>query len=133
MIALIRAAMCDLMPRGAALPGLADTAVSDFLHTLKRESGGLFWLGLVLGAWVYTLTPCLTVFVPLPSFLLPARLRDRHASRIGSSELYLIRQAIAVVRLAAGLCWGSDPTVRARFGLAPYPSDPGSYRGSTPP
>lgn len=128
MIAVIRAAMCDLMPRGTALPGVADTGVDEFLRTLERESSALFWFGLVLGAWVYTLTPFMTVFVPLPSRLLPAGLRNRHAQRIGSSKVYLIRQAIAVVRLAAGLCWGRDPSVRAQLGLAPYPEDPGTYR-----
>jgi hypothetical protein len=129
--ALIKSAMCDLMPRGTsqdALPGIADTGVDEFLRTMKRESDGVFWLGIALGAWVYALTPMLTVYVPLPAFLLPASLRDKHAQRIVGSKLYLVRQAVFLVRLAAGLCWGRDPQVRARFALAPYAPDPGTYR-----
>lgn len=127
-LALIRAAMCDLMPATDALPGIADTGVTEFLITMKRESGRTYWLGLVLGAWVYALTPFMTVLVPLPAFLLPASLRDRHAQRIVASRVYLVRQAVFLVRLSAGLCWGRDPRVREKLGLAPYPSDPGTYR-----
>src|SRR5689334_1559834 len=120
--------MCDLMPASGALPGIADTGVTEFLHTVKRESGQMYWLGLVLGAWVYTLTPIMTVFLPLPSFLLPAALRDKHAQRIMTSRLYLVRQAVFLVRLSAGLCWGRDPRVREQLGLSAYAADPGTYR-----
>ena len=133
MIALIRSAMCDLMPRlpaDDALPGIAETGVTEFLQAMKRESHPVYWLGLVLGAWTYALTPVMTVFVPLPSFLLPARLRDLHAQRITTTKLYFVRQAVFLVRLSAGLCWGRDPRVRARFALAPYPPDPGTYQRS---
>jgi hypothetical protein len=128
VIALIRSAMCDFMPATERLPGIADTGVTEFLHTMKRESGKVYWLGLVMGAWIYALTPLLTVYVPLPSFVLPAALRDRHASRILQSRFYLIRQAVFLVRLSAGLCWGRDPRVRQQLGLAAYAPDPGSYR-----
>lgn len=128
MIALIRSAMCDLMPASGDLPGIADTGVTEFLHTVKRESGQVYWLGLVLGAWVYALTPFMTVFVPLPAFLLPASLRDKHAQRIVATPLYFLRQAVFLVRLSAGLCWGRDPRVRAQLGLSAYPADPGTYR-----
>jgi hypothetical protein len=128
VIVLIRSAMCDLMPASAELPGIADTGVTEFLHDVKRESGSLYWLGLVMGAWVYTLTPIMTVFVPLPAFLLPASLRDKHAQRIMSTRFYLVRQAVFLVRLSAGLCWGRDPRVREQLGLAAYAADPGTYR-----
>jgi len=128
MIALIRSAMCDLMPATEHLPGVADTGVTEFLHTVKRESGQVYWFGLVLGAWVYALTPFMTVFVPLPAFLLPASLRDKHAQRIMGTRSYLVRQAVFLVRLSAGLCWGRDPRVREQLGLSAYPLDPGTYR-----
>jgi len=129
MIAVMRSVMCDLMPRSPGLPGLADTDVTGFLRAMRRESGRLYWLALSLGAWVYALTPVLTVYVPLPSFLLPARLRARHAERVTLLRTYVLRQAVQLVRLSAGMCWGADPNVRARFALAPYPPDPGSFRG----
>jgi hypothetical protein len=128
VIALIRSAMCDFMPATDRLPGIADTGVTEFLQEMKRDSGKMYWLGLVLGAWVYALTPFMTVFVPLPSFVLPASLRDRHAARILQSRIYLIRQAVFLVRLSAGLCWGRDPRVRERLGLRAYAPDPGTYR-----
>lgn len=128
MIALIRSAMCDLMPATEHLPGIADTGVTAFLHDVKRESGQMYWLGLVLGAWVYALTPFMTVFVPLPAFVLPSSLRDKHAQRIVATRFYLVRQAVFLVRLSAGLCWGRDPRVRERLGLSAYAADPGTYR-----
>jgi len=130
MISVIQSAMGDLMPRTEALPGIADTDLEAFLRELRRESNALYWLGLVIGAWVYVLSPLLTVRVPLPSFLLPARLRALHAQRAPELAPYPLRQAVLLVRLSAGLCWGRDPAVRARFALPPYPPDPGSFRQS---
>ena len=128
MLALIRSCMCDLMPRTEALPGLADTDIDGFLRRMRRESHLIYWLGLVSGAVTYTLTPLLTVGVPLPAFLLPARLRAEHARRVCDAGPYLIRQTVFLLRLSAGMCWGQDPRVRAHFALAPYPPDPGSFR-----
>jgi hypothetical protein len=34
------------------------------------------------------------------------------------------------VRLSAGMCWGADAAVRARFGLPAYGPDPGTFRTS---
>lgn len=128
MIALMRSVMCDLMPRSAELPGIMDTDVTGFLRAMRRDADPLYWFALTLGAWVFVLSPILTVYVPLPSFLLPARLRARHAERATVLRTYVLRQAVLLVRLTAGMCWGADPKVRARFALAPYPADPGSYR-----
>jgi hypothetical protein len=120
--------MCDLMPRTAGLPGIADTNVTGFLRRMQRESSRVYWTALVLGALVYALTPLLTVGVPLPVFALSPRLRMVHAERAPRLGIYLLRQAIMLVRLNAGMCWGADPWVRSRFALAAYPEDPGSYR-----
>jgi hypothetical protein len=72
----------------------------------------------------------LTVGWPLPAMLLPARLRDLHAQRVVASDRYLIRQAVFLLRLSGGMCWGMHPSVRARFALPPYPVDPGTVRVS---
>jgi hypothetical protein len=130
VIALIAAAMRDLMPSTAALPGIENTDIAGFLSRMRREADRAYWLGLVVGTIVYNLTPLLTVYVPLPAVLLPARLRDLHARRIVESKSYVIRQAVFLVRLSAGMCWGGDPAVRARFDLAPYGDDPGTFRTS---
>jgi hypothetical protein len=71
-----------------------------------------------------------TVFVPLPAFLLPAKLADKHAERVTSTDVYLVRQAVFLVKLCAGLAWGADPQVRKRFAMAPLEQDPGTWRQS---
>lgn len=130
MRALARHAMCALMPRSAELPGIEDTDVDGYLEHLSREADLIFRLGLYLGALVFAFTPLLTIRVPLPSFLLGPRQRSRHAERIVDNDHYLLRQAVFLVRLNAGLCWGADPGVRAYFALSPYPPDPGTFRTS---
>ena len=125
---LIRAACVALYPRTETLPGVIDTDLDGFLVRFRRESNGLLWLGLVAGTLVFTLTPLITVYLPLPSFLLPRRLLDKHADRIASHRFYLLRQAIVVVKMAGGLCWGAHPKVRAAFALPPYPEEPSRWR-----
>lgn len=129
MRALIAASMRDMMPAGAGLPGIDETDVDDFLRRLRREADSIYFLGLLLGAWIYQLSPLFTVGWPLPALLLSADLRDRHATRIVATRLYLIRNAVFLLRLNAGMCWGQHPRVRRAFGLDPYPEDPGgSFR-----
>ena len=127
---LIRAAIVSLYPREGDLPGAEDCDLDAFLVRFRRESTPLMWFGVVLGAIVFHLTPIVTVFVPAPAFALPRALADRHAERISTTQVYLLRQAIFLVKLAAGLAWGAHPSVRARFALAPYPPDPGTWRTS---
>jgi hypothetical protein len=129
-LTLIKHSMRAMMPRTAALPGIADTDLDGFLRRMRAEADTLYWLGLVAGAWVFTWSPLLTIRVPLPSFLLPARWLDRHANAIQSHPLYMIRMSATLVRLSAGMCWGADHRVRARFALPPSPADPGTFRTS---
>lgn len=130
VIALIKHAMRAMMPRTAALPGIVDTDLDGFLRRMRAEADALYWLGLVAGVWVFALSPLLTIRVPLPSFLLSAKRLDRHANAIQNHPLYMLRMSATLVRLSAGMCWGSDRHVRARFALAPSPADPGTFRSS---
>ena len=123
----IRHAIAALYPR-TTLPGAEDCGLDAFLVKFREESPPLIWLGLVAGAAVFHLTPLITIGVPLPAFLLPARLLDKHAQRITATKIYLLRQAIFIVKMAAGLCWGTDPRVRAQLALPPLPADPGTWR-----
>jgi hypothetical protein len=122
--------MADLMPRGADLPGCADCDPQGFLRRLRRESDPLFWIGLVLGTLFYQLAPVVTLKLPLPAVLLSARLREQHAQRMAAHPSHLLRQMVSLVKLSAGLCWGTHPAVRAHFGMAPYGPDPGTFRTS---
>ncbi|HMJ53346.1 MAG TPA: hypothetical protein VK540_14765 [Polyangiaceae bacterium] len=128
MIWLIKFAMCTMMPRTDALPGIADTDLDGFLRKMQKESDPVYWIGLVLGALVFALTPLVTIGVPLPAFFLPKGLLERHAERILAHRVYILRQPALLVRLSAGMCWGADSAVRAHFNLPPYGPDPGTFR-----
>lgn len=125
---LVRSAIVLLYPRTNDLPGAEDCDLDAFLRQFQRESSRLLWLGVVVGALVFQLTPLFTVWLPLPAFLLPRALADRHAHRIASSDVYLVRQAILLVKLPAGFVWGAHPEVRKRFALPPLEADPGTWR-----
>ncbi len=125
---LVKSALTLLFPRVEGLPGAADCELDDFLARFQAQAPGAVWLGVVAGALLFQLTPLFTIFVPLPAFLLPARWADRHAARIASSGPYLARQLIFLLKMPAGLAWGSHPAVRARLGLPPLPPDPGTWR-----
>ena len=125
---LVLHAMRALYPRTEALPGIDDTDPEAFLARWRREASALMRLGLVAGALAFAVSPIVTVHWPLPSMLLPRRVLDRHASAVTYSRVYLLRQAVFLVKLAAGLCWGQHPAVRAKMAMAPYPPDPGTGR-----
>jgi hypothetical protein len=131
---LVRSAVVALYPRverdGRVIPGAADCGLDEFLPRFRRDATALIWLGTVVGALVFHLTPILTLFIPLPAFLLPATLRDKHAARITVTRLYFLRQAMFLAKLPGGLCWGAHPSVRAQLALPPLAPDPGTWRQS---
>jgi hypothetical protein len=128
MIWLIHSAMAALYPRTDAFPGVEELGLRAFLVKFKRDSTLMLFSGILLGAIVFHLTPLLTVYVPLPAFLLPRSLLDKHADRILSSRLYLVRQIVFLVKLIAGLCWGTHPDIRQKLGLPVYAEDPCTWK-----
>jgi hypothetical protein len=120
--------MCAFYPRTEDLPGLEDTGIDEFLRTMRRETTFLMWLGVLAGTFVYYCSPIITIYVPLPAFFLSRRLRDKHAYALGTHPIYLVRQTAMLVKLPAGLCWGRDAKVRAKFALPPLPPDPDTWR-----
>ena len=127
---LVRSAIVLLYPRTEGLPGAEDCELDAFLERFRRETTTLMWLGVVLGAVVFHLTPIMTVFIPVPAFLLSPAMADKHAHLITSTNVYLARQAVFLVKLPAGLLWGAHPEVRKRFALPPLEADPGTWRVS---
>jgi hypothetical protein len=125
---LVRAAIVILYPRTDRMPGAEDCDLDAFLERFRSETTVLMWLGVVVGALLFHLTPIFTVYVPLPAFMLPPGLADRHADRIGSTNIYLVRQLVSVLKIPAGLVWGADPEVRKRFAMPPLAADPGTWR-----
>ena len=120
-----------LYPSGGKLPGILETDVDEFLRAYRAEAPLLMKTGLTLSSIVFVLSPVMTVFIPLPVFLLPAKLRDRHANKLANHPFYLVRQTILLLRLVAGLCWGKHPDVRAAMGMKPLGEDPGTFRGAS--
>jgi len=125
---MIKQSMYPLLPPHGSLPGLIDTDLDGFLRRLRSESNALLWAGLVFASIMFISTPLLTVGLPLPACLLRGRTLALHTERIIAHPWYPLRQSMSVVRLAAGMCWGADPAVRAHFRLPPYPPDPGTFR-----
>ena len=124
--------MCSLYPSHEDLPGLEDTGIDAYLEQLAREVNPVMWTGLVAGSLLFEATPVMTTGVPLPAFLLPKPLLDRHAQRIASSNVYPVRQAVFLVKMFAGFCWAKSAEVRDHLGMAPFPNDPGTYQTGEP-
>ena len=125
---LIRHALTSLMPPVEGMPGLIDTDLDAFLDQYRRETSWMIWLGLVGGTAMYVLAPLITIGIPLPSFCLSDAQRERYTQQIVRHPIYLVRQAVFVLKMTAGLAWGASPEVRQVMNLAPYPEDPGTWR-----
>ena len=125
---LILSAMRALYPAAGGFPGVEECGIEQFLARYRRESSVLVWTGVVLGAIVFTISPLITIGIPLPSFLLSPAALDRHANAVSGHRLYLVRQTVFLVKMVAGLCWGADPVVRKQLALRAYPADPGTWR-----
>lgn len=133
MSRLVSSAMIAMLPPSDAHPGVDPVRARALARRLMRTADPVFLVGLVLGALVFHLTPLITVGIPLPAALLPAGARDRHADRIATHPVYLLKMAVLTVKMAAGMAWGADPSVRETLALPPYPDDPGTWRGSDTP
>jgi hypothetical protein len=117
-----------LYPRTEYFPGIADTDLDRFLVRFRHEAPGLMRLGLYVALFLFVVTPLITVYVPLPSFLLPRKLLDRHAERIATFPIYPLRSLMLLLKLIAGLCFGAHPLLRAQLALPPLPPDPEQWR-----
>lgn len=127
---LVRSAMVAYFPRTETLPGLEDCDVDAYLERVRAETTWLLWLGIVVSALVFHLTPIVTIRVPLLATMLSPEKRDAHAHALATTDLYLLRQLALLARMFGGLCWGTDPRVRARFAMPPLGPDPGTWRTS---
>ena len=125
---LVRFALTAYYPRTDDLPGLADLNVDDKIAAFRRESTGLFWLGIVAAAVFFQLSPVLTLKRPwLASWLTPEEL-DLHAHKLTSHAWYLVRQMPMMLKLIGGIFWAQSPEIRSFVNLPPYPPDPGTRR-----
>lgn len=125
---LVKHAMQALYPTTEHGPGIDQTHLDDFLERYRDESPTAMYAGLVAASVAFELTPPLTIRKLRPAWLLDPDDLDAHANALAGHDLYAIRQLMLLVKLAAGLCWGADPEVRARMNLRPYPADPGTWQ-----
>jgi len=128
VIWLVRSAMCALYPGTDGLPGIRDMDLDGYLRRFRRETTPLLWVGVLAGSFLFAITPLITIGIPLPAFLLPKGALDRHAYGITYHRIYLLRQSVFLVKMAASLYWGARPEVREAFNLPLYPPDPGTFR-----
>lgn len=126
---LITWALVATLPSADDIPGLDQLDTRGEVRRLIREAPLLFTVALLGSVLGFVLTPVLTVRWPLPALLLPRAVLDRHAYGMASHRLYLMRQAMLMLKTAGGGIWAAAPEVRARLGLAAYGSDPGTFRG----
>ncbi len=118
-----------MMPSVARLPGAKDGGhLDEVVSAVLRESSWLMWLGLVGAAVGFMLSPVTTVGWPLPSWLLPKSVLDRHAAAFSAHPLYPLRQSATLIKLAASFAMARDPRVREALALGPDLPDPVDWR-----
>ncbi len=124
-----RFAIEAIFPPTEALPGVAETDLRAFLRDLKANAPPLMRLGLFAATLVFMITPIITVYLPVPAFLLRGRLLERHVTKLVSHRVYVIRQVVFLLKMVGGLCWGEHADARRRLGRPELPADPRSWQG----
>ncbi|MFT7519313.1 MAG: hypothetical protein ACI9MC_001453 [Kiritimatiellia bacterium] len=112
---LIAGSFRALFPALNDLPGLDEVELNRFIARVKVESPAAIWWALGGASLLFVVSPLFTTGVPLPSFWLRPAALDRHAHRVASSPIYLVRQAIFLLKMFAGMCWAADPSVREQL------------------
>lgn len=121
--------LCAIFPDSGVIPGLRRARTQRRVANVLSEAPPTFIVGLV-GSWLaFVLTPLLTIGWPVPALFLGKEALDRHASAMSSHPLYLLRQAMLMLKTVGGAIWGEDDDVRAALGLQSYGPDPGTWRG----
>jgi hypothetical protein len=125
---LVRLSMVAFFPKTADLPGLAELGVSEKIAMLRRESTLLFWTGIVGAAVFFQISPILTLRRPWIAAFLSEDDLDRHAHALATYPVYLVRQAVMLLKMVAGIFWGESAEIRAFIHLPAYGEDPKTRR-----
>jgi hypothetical protein len=128
MIGFLCSVLDTMMPTVPGLKGVGESNLASFLRLFLRESPLFIRAGLYASAFVFVVSPVLTIYLPLPSFLLTKKMREKHAQRASAHSLYMLRQSMFFLKMVAGMCWGQGPEVRKKMGLEALEGDPGSFR-----
>jgi hypothetical protein len=127
---LVCSAVYAMYPSTEHFPGAQELGFYAWFSQFRREATWTLWAGALLGGLLFQLSPVLTLGLPVPAALLSADRLDEHAFRLCTHRWYLVRQGAFLVKMIGGLYWGSQPVIRARIGLEPYPADPGTWRSA---
>lgn len=121
--------LAAIFPASDLLPGIGDLPdVHQRVAKMLREAP-LSFLFVVYGATLlFLFSPLLTVGWPLPALLLPKAALGRHAYRLAGHRIYLVRQAMLMLKTVGGLIWGGHPDVRNALQMPLYGDDPGTFR-----
>ena len=125
---LIRSAMRTMYPAVGRFKCITDTELDAMLTRFFKEAPFMLTGGLRAAVLAYHLLPIFTIFVPLPAFMLPAKLRTKHADRLARHPVYLFRSLAIPIKMVAGLAWAADSDNRRVLGLPPLDEDPGTWR-----
>lgn len=118
-------AMSAMMPTIATgnsgmLPGVDRTNIAGYLQRARQQMGWIYHLLSGTASLVFVYAPPLTVRQWRRSYSLPDGIRYLHASKF----LKRFPAFGNVIRLNAGMCWGSDPAIRTQLRLSVYEPDP---------
>ena len=117
-----------VLPATGSVPGIDPERCAEFLKRYRREAPFLPRLALNLSVFIFLVSPPLTGAGLRPALALsPSRL-ERHCESLSRHRSYHLRQVTLMLKTAAGLVWGADPTVREALGLPPYAEDPAVWR-----
>lgn len=107
---------------------ISENEIKEFLNKLQKEA--TFTLravtNLCLLAWVCT--PILTIFIPLPAFLLSQKMCEKHTYRLTVSKIYVLRQSMLLLKQIVGLLWGAHNKVRNSLNIKVYDPDPDRFK-----
>jgi hypothetical protein len=130
--ALIAWVLAAIFPSTDGLPGLDQIETRPKIAHILERAPLVFRASLYGAALLFLFGPILTVYVPLPAVLLPRGLLDKHAYRLSTHPIYVVRQASLLIKSVGALIWGADASVRERLAMAPLADDPGTWRRGEP-
>lgn len=127
LVRIVAWVLAIILPSTDRLPGLDVLDTKPQLRAILSEAPLSIVLALYGSVLLFMITPVLTIGWPLPAFALSRRNVDRHARHAAGHRLYLMRQAMLMIKTIAGLIWGGHATVRQALKIKAYGPDPGTF------
>ncbi|MAE28577.1 MAG: hypothetical protein QF599_10335 [Planctomycetota bacterium] len=113
-----------IFPGTTDVPGLCRERALPFLAMFHDQSPRTLRLALHASAIAFVMATPLTVGALRPALLLAPEVLARHTEACAGHRVYLLRQALLMLKTAGGFCWGADQAVRSSMSVAGYKPDP---------